>query len=90
MNKNNDGDVYAIISLVLGILSVIFSFGYLVFPCAFGIPAIILGNVGFERSEEKKSLAKAGKICGIIGIIFGVLWIITYVALFVIIFKISS
>ena len=87
-STTGNGDVTAVISLILGILSIIFPFG-LISSCIFGIPAIILGRDNVERSEDKKSLAKAGRICGIIGLIFGVLWMLFIVGIFVYIINMS-
>ena len=86
--KNSDG--LAIASLILGIMSIVFSFGFpglLIFPCAFGIPAIILGNSALKYPGDKTGLAKGGKICGIVGIVSGVLWMIAYIGFFALMFS---
>ena len=87
VSREKNGDGLAIASLILGIMSIVFSFGYLVFPCAFGIPAIILGNSALKYPGDKTGLAKGGKICGIVGIVSGVFWIIAYIGFFALMFS---
>ena len=64
----------AIASLVLGILSIL-CLGILA-----GIPAIILGNIAKKEIDQGRGggrgMAQAGFILGIIGTVFGSLWII--------------
>ena len=82
-SQKKNSDILTIVSLILGIMSILFSFGYMIFPCAFGIPAIILGNSAQQSTGDKTGLAKGGKICGIVGIVSGILWMIAYIGFFV-------
>lgn len=68
----------AVASLVLGIVSIIFSFfgGINFFGGIIGIVGIILGVYG-KKYESKKGMATAGLVCSIIGT---VLCFIFYVA----------
>ena len=68
----------AVASLVLGIVSIIFSFfgGINFFGGIIGIVGIILGVYG-KKDESKKGMATAGLVCSIIGT---VLCFIFYVA----------
>ncbi|ASV67384.1 DUF4190 domain-containing protein [Cytobacillus sp. FSL W7-1323] len=66
----------AVVSLTLGILSLLVPFiGFLL-----GIISIVFGRLSakeiLQTGEKGKSLATAGLICGIIGIILTVIWIL--------------
>lgn len=64
-------------SLILGIVSIVFSWSFGLIP---GIVGIILGAIGKNRSNGTGP-AKAGLICSIIGVVLSsVLGIIIYVA----------
>lgn len=65
-------------SLVLGILSIVFSFfgGINIIGAILGIIGIILGALG-RKNVEKKGIATGGLVCSIIGTI---LCIIFYIA----------
>lgn len=65
----------AMTSMILGIIALAggcFCFGILGFGC--GIPAIITSRSGMQ--SQQPGMAKAGLICGIIGIVFGVISLI--------------
>jgi hypothetical protein len=70
--------------LVLGILSIVFCFCYGVIGIILGILAVVMGSKGaalYKANPNAYSLAsynnlKAGKICGIIGLILSCLYII--------------
>jgi len=70
--------------LVLGILSIVFCFCYGIVGIVLGILAIVMGSKGaalYKAAPNNYSLAsynnlKAGKICGIIGLILSCLYII--------------
>jgi hypothetical protein len=71
--RNN---VLAIVSLVLGILSIL--------TCCTCFGAIILGAAGIicsilSKKEGKSSLATAGLICSIIGIVLGTIYLILFI-----------
>jgi hypothetical protein len=71
--RNN---VAAIVSLVLGILSIL--------TCCTCFGAIILGVAGIicsilSKKEGKSNLATAGLICSIIGIVLGTIYLILFI-----------
>jgi hypothetical protein len=64
----------SIASMVLGIVSVVFSvYGIGLFPA---IAAVITGHIGRKRQPQGRGFSLAGLITGYIGIGFAVLWII--------------
>ena len=69
----------AVTALVLGILSVILSWipvaGWII-CLIMGVIAIVLGALGRTRQPDKKGMAVAGMILGIIGVAFSVIWVI--------------
>ena len=66
MEKNKDYKTRGIVSLVLGILSILLC-SLIIIPIGFGVAGICLAK---DNPEE---ISKAGKICSIIGIILTVL-----------------
>lgn len=64
VTTNGKKSPLSIASLACGIVSIF------VFPYIFGIGAVILGIIGLANLEEKKNLAIAGIIVGIIGILW--------------------
>lgn len=71
----------AIASLVLGIISIVFSFfgGINLFGGILGIVGIILGVYG-KKDESKKGMATAGLVCSIIGTILCFIFYVACVA----------
>lgn len=71
----------AVASLVLGILSIIFSFfgGINLIGAILGIIGIVLGTLG-RKDESKKGLATGGMVCSIIGTILCVIFYIACAA----------
>lgn len=74
-NKNTK----AIISLTLGILSILFSMFYM-FSILFGIVSLILGVIALKETKYSnqpgRGLAEAGVVCSIVGIIFSLAMIV--------------
>jgi len=70
----------AVASLVLGILSIVFCAGFLIMPLVCGILAVAFGGRAQEEhaigqvSPSSLGLARAGRICGAIGITLGSLF----------------
>lgn len=64
--KKSNMDGYAIAGLVIGIISVIFSFLYVWIGLIAGIVGIVLSVKG-RQSENKKGLGTAGLVLSIIG-----------------------
>ncbi len=74
----------AIASLILGIVSVVFSYVLIcvpivgqIIPLILGIVAIVLGAMSMKKFPEQKGMAIAGLILGIIGTISGLIMLIT-------------
>lgn len=79
-NDNSGGKASGIqvASMVLGILSIVFS-------CCYGIPGLIMGIIGLVcgikgNSEGKNGIGTAGIVCSIIGLIFSVIMLIYFIA----------
>ena len=78
--KNNNKIISHIISLVLGIISVITTlFWYISLPA--GITAIVLGAKSYKKEDKKLGLA--GLITGIVGVSFCLLIYITLVIILI-------
>jgi|GEM_PF-1790698 len=75
----------AVAALILGILSVVLSWipvaGWIM-CLAMGIIAIVLGALGRTRQPDKKGMAVAGMILGIIGVAFSIIWVLACGAAF--------
>lgn len=65
----------AVAALVLGIASLVIPYGGPVL----GVLAIIFGVMGKKKQPEKKGMATAGLIMGIIGVAWGVILIVIIV-----------
>ena len=63
---DNNIDNFAVAGLVLGIVSIVFSFIYIWIGLASGIVGIVLSTKGLN-STTKKNMATAGLVCSIIG-----------------------
>lgn len=79
MNENNN----AIISLVLGILSIMIP----VFGLVLGIIGLIYASKALNKasgiSEENRKYAVAGKVCSIVGVCLQGIWILIAVIGFI-------
>lgn len=81
MEEKTSGNVIHIISLVLGIISIVFSaFWYLSIPS--GILALIFGVKSVKRFNSK--IGKAGLITGIIGLSICAFLYITFILLLIV------
>lgn len=74
--KRKEADGYAIASLVLGIL------GFFCLPIIGGILAIVFGNMSL-RENGQSTMARVGKILGIIGLSIMIICVVVIVACFV-------
>ena len=78
--KDNNKPISHIVSLVLGIISVITTlFWYISLPT--GITAIVLGAKSYKKEDKKLGLA--GLITGIVGVSFCLLIYITLVIILI-------
>lgn len=76
-NGGKQGGVgFGVASLVLGILSILFSccFYYVAFPC--GLIGLILGAVAIKKNNAGKGLAIAGVVLSIISLALAVITIV--------------
>lgn len=72
-------DTLAIVSLILGIASIVFGCCITYLGIALGVGGIICSVM--SKKKQKSGLATAGLVCSIIGIVFAVIWIIFSVAI---------
>lgn len=85
-------DGMAIASMVLGICSILFS-SSIMFGLACSILALIFSSKTAKNNPgnvKNKGFLTAGKICGIIGLIFTVFWIIFWIIFFVVIANVTT
>ena len=76
----NDSKVFAIISLVCGILSLLCSCcGWLGILIA--VAGVVLGIISIKKEEDAKGMAIAGIICGGIGLLIAIIVIVSLGAL---------
>lgn len=84
-NGNNDGQSKATVSLVLGICSIVTCCCYGIVGIICGVLAIIFAKQSTEMNGGiELSNAKAGRICGIVGLVLGSLYIIYLIVCLVI------
>ena len=75
--EQNNGKVFAIISLVCGILGLT--------SCCYGVGAlpaiagVVCGIISRKKEEGLKGMAIAGIICGAIGIVIALGWVLMIV-----------
>ncbi len=72
-------DALAIVSLVLGIASILLGCCVTYLGIALGIGGIVCSVM--SKKKQKSGLATAGMVCSIIGIVFALIWIIGSVAI---------
>ena len=76
----NDSKVFAIISLVCGIVSLLCSCcGWLSIVVA--VAAIVLGIISINKQENAKGMAIAGIVCGGVGLLVAVVFLIAGAAM---------
>lgn len=79
--------------LVLGILSIVFCWCYGILAIIMGIISIVLANQGeklYQANPQAYSLSsyknlKAGKVCGIIGLSLGAVYIVFLIVYFIVV-----
>ena len=76
----NGSKVFAIISLVCGILAILcMCCGW--FGIILGVAAVVLGILSIKKEEDAKGMAIAGIVCGGIGLIVAIIVLVTAGAL---------
>ncbi|MCL2865098.1 MAG: DUF4190 domain-containing protein [Lachnospiraceae bacterium] len=79
-NQNNSGNGLAIAALILGIVSIAFSWSGFVGLLA--VAALVLGIIARKKTEgSKRTMATVGMILGIVGIVFNIVGIICVVVM---------
>jgi len=82
MDQNKQQLPNAVATLILGILSIVFCWGYLVVPAALAIIALVISKKAVALNKENPDQyegygnVKAGRICAIIGLSLSVFWLI--------------
>lgn len=74
--KKNEKIAFAIISLILGILSILCCCWIAPFNLILAIPGLILGIIAIKKGYAGKGMAIAGTICSGVGILLGLVYII--------------
>jgi uncharacterized protein DUF4190 len=77
----NTSNGFAVAALVLGILTIVFFFTFW-FDWLMGALAIVFGALGIARANKgarQKGMAIAGLVCGAVGIVFSILFIVLIV-----------
>ena len=68
-----ESNVFAIISLICGILSILCCCLFKVVALMLAIAAVVLGIVSIKKLEPKKGMAIAGIVCGGVGLVLTVI-----------------
>lgn len=82
MDQNKQQLPNAVATLILGILSIVFCWGYLIIPAALGIITLVISKKAVALYKENPDMyegygnVKAGRICAIIGLSLSILFII--------------
>ena len=82
MAMTTESNGFAVAALVLGILSLVLFFTIWI-PFLLGVLAIVFGALGISRANKiggkQKGLAIAGLVCGAVGMVIAVLFIVLIV-----------
>ena len=77
--NNNGGkkgtDTYSLLSMILGILSLVLCCCVNYVPLALGVAAIVLYAMA-KKNGTANGMAVAGLVCGIIGVVFGLISVV--------------
>ena len=73
-NEGGNNKTLAIVSLVLGILAIVIGCCFTWLGIILGIAAIVCGVLA--NKQGKTGLATAGIICGAVGLVFAIIWLI--------------
>lgn len=76
ISKKNSG--LAVVSLVLGIMSIIL-FGAFSYPIILGLAGIIIGLISIAKKRDGLKIAIAGIITSIIGLLIGIIFVVLYI-----------
>ena len=73
---NQKKNALGITSMILGIISLVFSCCCMGFSIVLGVVAIILGIVSLNKKESTKGFAIAGIILGVVGLLSAIIFIV--------------
>lgn len=76
--KKNEKIAFAVISLILGILSILCCCWIGVLDFIIAIPAIVLAIITLTKKYAGKGMAIAGLICGAVGIVMTIIYLIFF------------
>lgn len=81
VEENKPNKVFGIISMILGILSVLmgccYGSGFL-----FAVAAVILAIVDKKKNGKFTGMALAGLICGCVGLAIALIWVLYFIIVF--------
>ena len=82
--NNNGGkkgtDTYSLVSMILGILSLVLCCCVNYVPIILGVAAIVLYAMA-KKNDTANGMAVAGLVCGIIGVVFGLIGVVLSLAI---------
>ncbi|NRT42595.1 hypothetical protein B0I63_004877 [Clostridium beijerinckii] len=76
ISKKNSG--LAVISLVLGIMSIILFWAFS-YPIILGLAGIIIGLISIAKKRDGLKIAIAGIVTSIIGLLIGIIFVVLYI-----------
>ncbi|CUU50336.1 hypothetical protein [Clostridium beijerinckii] len=76
ISKKNSG--LAVVSLVLGIMSIILFWAFS-YPIILGLAGIIIGLISIAKKRDGLKIAIAGIITSIIGLLIGIIFVVLYI-----------
>lgn len=76
--KNQNGKPgFAMVSLIIGIISIIIS---MTVGSIMGAVGLVLGIIALVKKEANRSMAFAGIVTSVIGIVAGIIWTVGFIA----------
>ncbi|NOW06092.1 hypothetical protein [Clostridium beijerinckii] len=76
ISKKNSG--LAVVSLVLGIMSIILFWAFS-YPIILGLAGIIIGLISIAKKRDGLKVAISGIVTSIIGLLIGIIFVVLYI-----------
>ncbi|ABR36474.1 hypothetical protein [Clostridium beijerinckii] len=76
ISKKNSG--LAVVSLVLGIMSIILFWAFS-YPIILGLAGMVIGLISIAKKRDGLKIAIAGIITSIIGLLIGIIFVVLYI-----------
>ena len=76
ISKKNSG--LAVVSLVLGIMSIILFWAFS-YPIILGLAGMVIGLISIAKKRDGLNIAIAGIITSIIGLLIGIIFVVLYI-----------